>query len=318
MALTELKRLVYSFPGSMGVYAKNLNTGQIVEVNANSPFYLASTSKIGILVGAFDALSVPSDLQRQIRFNLPDYRQEQRDFDHEVIGTRPRLEQVMRSMMRRSDAAATDMVVRETGIDNINKTIRNLNINGMGEITSIGYLDRYRLALQNPAWAALPIYAMSAYNRYRIPDYIYLYRNNIPSTSGKLFDDYRASGLNSATPRAMGQLVEKIALNQLWSGSDSWKNTSLLSVFGNGDDDLLSGVRETTKGGTHKGVKPRQRLMGYPTLRTKTKKDRRRYLDIDGLYGTARHYDQLTFDRQWGRRRSRYLAIYPWRRFYDQ
>jgi hypothetical protein len=229
MSQSKLEKLVCAFPGEMGVYAKNLSTNQVVAINADTPFYLASMAKVLIMIGAVNALKNESQLKNQYQIELFDYREEGKAFRYHHIGTNQEISKLMRKMISRSDTTATDMVVRIVGRDNINTTIKNLNINGLGEVTSIGALDRYVQAILNDAWASIPPYAFEPFIRDRNEDYLIPYHmNSIPisdDSSEKAYEIYYSTGLNTATPRAMGLLAERLAEETLLD--QAWKNDIL-------------------------------------------------------------------------------------------
>jgi hypothetical protein len=224
MSLKNLKKLVHTFPGEMGVYAKNLATNQVVAINADTPFYLASVAKVLIMIGAVDSLKSPDGLNDQHEIELYDYREENKTFRYHHIGTNQTFRNLLRRMISSSDTTATDMVVRIVGRDNINTTIKQLAIKGLGEVTSIGELDRFVQAVRNDAWAAVPTYAFEPFIRDNNDEFLIPFHlNAIPSSNDstkEAYEIYYRTGFNSATPRAMGLLTERLAeetmLNQPW------------------------------------------------------------------------------------------------------
>ena len=136
--MTTLEEIVSMFPGEMGVYVKDLRTGRSRGLNTDSVFYLASITKVCILVAAVDALDDAdpdgelgnSDmnlvLNSRHRMLLTDYRDESHQFRQHHVGTSHSLEELLISMIDRSDGTATDMVVRLVGIDRINRVVDRL------------------------------------------------------------------------------------------------------------------------------------------------------------------------------------------------
>ena len=53
----EIQSLIQGFNGSMGVYVKDLNSGKIVAINADTIFPTASVIKIPIMIGVMDKLA---------------------------------------------------------------------------------------------------------------------------------------------------------------------------------------------------------------------------------------------------------------------
>jgi beta-lactamase class A len=229
MSVEVLKRLVHTFPGEMGVYAKNLKTNATVAINGNTPFYLASIAKVPIMIGAVDAMNRRERLDDEYEIEPFDYREEGKCYRYHHIGTKQKYRNLLRTMIRCSDTTATDMVMRIAGHEKVNRTLRNLNIDGLSEVTSIAELDRIVRAVYNDTWAEIPAYAFEPYSRdgnsqLLIPAYL----NKIPGSNdsaAEAYQQYYATGLNSATPRAMGILAERLAEETLLA--EPWKNDVL-------------------------------------------------------------------------------------------
>lgn len=263
MSQANLEKLVYTFPGEMGVYAKNLKTNQIVAINADTPFYLASVVKVLIMIGAVNAMNSPDRLNDQHKIELYDYREEQKAFRYHHIGTNQTYRDLLRRMIGSSDTTATDMAVRIAGRDNINTTIKQLGINGLGEVTSIGELDRMIQAIFHDDWATVPPYAFEPYIRdsnceFLIPFHLTAIPNNNDTTE-EAYEFYYRTGLNSATPRAMGFLAERLAEETVLG--QPWKNDILRNhIFDAAGEGAIGGAVPgarvvDTKGGTKYRVK---------------------------------------------------------------
>src|SRR5512134_566513 len=53
----RVQALATAFPGEIGVFAKNLNTGQTIAINADTRFPTASVIKLAVLVEAFHQIA---------------------------------------------------------------------------------------------------------------------------------------------------------------------------------------------------------------------------------------------------------------------
>lgn len=58
--MTELHKLIDSFPGQVGLWVENLNTGDKFSHQPERPFYAASTIKLPMLIAVLDFLSPPA------------------------------------------------------------------------------------------------------------------------------------------------------------------------------------------------------------------------------------------------------------------
>ena len=258
MCIENLKRLIYTFPGEMGVYAKNLKTNETVAINGNTPFYLASIAKVPIMIGAVDAMNHRNRLNDEYEIEPFDYREEGKFYRYHHIGTKQTYRDLLRRMISNSDTTATDMVMRIAGHENINRTLRNLNIDGLNEVTSIAELDRIVEAIDNDTWAEIPAYAFEPQGRdgntqLLIPAYL----SEIPDSNDSILEAYQqyyATGLNSATPKAMGIIAERLAEETLLA--EAWKNDVLreeiFTAGGEGDiGKAVPDVRDVdSKGGS--------------------------------------------------------------------
>ena len=54
----NITQLISTFNGKVGVYVKSLETGETVEINADSLFPSASLIKVPILINLFDKIAV--------------------------------------------------------------------------------------------------------------------------------------------------------------------------------------------------------------------------------------------------------------------
>lgn len=258
----SLLELAAAFPGEIGIYARNLNSGAEVHINSATPFYLASVSKVAIAVAAVARMNSLSDASVMHRMELQDYRQEAKPFRYDMVDTTPTLEALLKAMIRSSDTTATDMIVRLVGHDRINESIRSLGLPEIGEITSMIELDRIRWAMTDELAVEAPAWAFSL--RRRTPrTHLWLkqlgFDREISGPSGDEFEEYLKTGLNHATPRAMGELMSRMAQKTIFA--DAWRNDFLLDTFiaaageGRFSRSVPPAWKVDTKGGSHRGVR---------------------------------------------------------------
>jgi beta-lactamase class A len=118
----QLQREMQSFPGKMGFVAKNLKTGQSVNLGGDEPVPTASTIKLLVYVEAFHQIkdgkkSLSDEITLQKEDQVPGSGVLQ--FFH--TPHKLTLEDAIAMMMIESDNTATNLVIDDIGLANINK-----------------------------------------------------------------------------------------------------------------------------------------------------------------------------------------------------
>jgi beta-lactamase class A len=126
---TELKHISENFHGVLGAEFVDLTDGQKITINADSVFPTASTIKVAILIELFRQSEQKPGLLKQ-----------QRPFTSNVGGGMTRLlsadsmvaiEDIAKIMINLSDNAATNILIDEVGMDNVNRLISSLGFTHM-------------------------------------------------------------------------------------------------------------------------------------------------------------------------------------------
>ena len=102
--------------GDTGVYLCNLVTGDMRAYAADKPVVAASVIKIPVMIEVF----------RQARDGLLDLNEIHRLSDDERLPSCGTLLDLTRLMVIVSDNAATNILIRRVGMENVNRTIREL------------------------------------------------------------------------------------------------------------------------------------------------------------------------------------------------
>ncbi len=225
----DLESLFADFHGEAAVYAKDLSTGREVAINADKSFYLASVAKVFIMASVYDKLE-REGLTREhvLPFTPEDYREKTRTL-RDRYGEKWTVQHVIDPMINVSDTAATDLLVKFVGEDQVNAFVKSLGIPGIGRITSIGHLDREIMTRIDSRFAEVPYHLLERWQRGGevaaiVPAYFPTDPRTLPAYRlryGAAYRDYYATGWNSATPRAMGAVLERIARGTLVSATSS-------------------------------------------------------------------------------------------------
>lgn len=129
----QLESLALRHNGKVGLYAQNLKTGQTVSVNANALVPTASTIKLAVFVEAFHQIKEGKRrLAEKVKVNKEDIVEGSGILQYLTIPRELPLEDLIVLMMIESDNSATNLVIDQVGIANVN-----------ARITSLGLKDTY-------------------------------------------------------------------------------------------------------------------------------------------------------------------------------
>ena len=184
----SLKAKIGDFQGSVSLYAKNLETGAVVEIRGSEPVRTASTIKLPILCAVFDAVA-----RGQAKWTDPlTVTAAEKVAGSGVIGSefsdgvQLPLRDVTHLMIVLSDNTATNMVIERFGADMVN-----------------AYLDRIGIAttraMRKIRGDGAVLAAASGY-----------------SAAGKLPENQKY-GLGKSTPRDMVTILEKLDRGEIVS-----------------------------------------------------------------------------------------------------
>ncbi len=117
------------FDGDVGIYIKDLKTGQIYERRADQPFVCASLIKVPIMLAAFRAIQENKfSLDNTIKLKRSYIRSGSGDLQYNRVGRTYRLYDVMYKMMTRSDNTAAAIFIDKLGYEYINKVCEDMGL----------------------------------------------------------------------------------------------------------------------------------------------------------------------------------------------
>jgi len=128
---TQLNELIKSFKGNAHLYAKNLTTGQVIDINADSTHKAASEAKLYILLTyAEQVINGSLDPTNRITLTGEDKVLGSGILRFEIPGNQVSLTFIAYLMMSISDNVATNILLREVGgIKAVDKFLKNVGIN---------------------------------------------------------------------------------------------------------------------------------------------------------------------------------------------
>jgi beta-lactamase class A len=142
---TETARLLKNSDGNFGIYIKSLSTGEEFSHHGTRPWYLASAIKVAVANELYHQIE-----DGKISFGdryiiaLGDYRDGAGKTNFVKPGSAVSIRQLTEQMLIESDNAATDILIKRLGIDNVNNRLQAIVPNGFSPISSL--LDVRRLA----------------------------------------------------------------------------------------------------------------------------------------------------------------------------
>lgn len=215
------------FPGIAGLYVRHLGTGEAASVRGEERFESASTIKVAIMAHIYrmaDAGEI--DLTERIELQRSDLVGGSGIFRYKGAGLNPSIRDLITEMIITSDNTATDMLLRRIGgVDPVNEFLEEQGLDALRMRHTVYSYFRGLYERINPGFVSLSredVYALCCANTLL---------GNVPSlaerrdslnrevaqsapapgeqgTSDLLHPEENWFGV--ATPRAMGQLLERI------------------------------------------------------------------------------------------------------------
>lgn len=224
---TEVVQIAKSFEGEFGVYIKDISSGEVYSYNAETPWYLASSIKVPVLIEVMKSIySGKLNLNQKIRINTADYRDGAGQTNWVPVGQTVTLKFLIEQMMIYSDNAATDKIISLVGIKNINSTLQSIIPKGFYQITSLlevrhqvySHVHKKSSSLSN-----MDYFKIKAAKRFSEKIEVFrelakLHKSQLYTTNLNLaFNKYYSSYLNHSTLSSYAYLLEKLVHRQIIS-----------------------------------------------------------------------------------------------------
>ncbi|MCM2323108.1 MAG: class A beta-lactamase-related serine hydrolase [Oligoflexia bacterium] len=207
--------------GRIGVYVKDLKTGEEFSWRGEENWYFASGVKVPIAIEVLRQIE-----QGRISFGT---RVTLRDEDYldgagrtnaRKAGARLSVRFLLEEMLVRSDNTASDLLIRLVGLDRVNATIQEWVPERFSEITTLAEVRRRAYSelhpaathLRNPELLSLGLVRGEERKVAAFARLIGKRVGDLPSRDlAQAFETYYARGYNSGTLSAYGRLLERIA-----------------------------------------------------------------------------------------------------------
>lgn len=190
--------------GEVGVALEHLESGQGLEINAGSPFPMASTFKLPVLVEVMAQV-------KEGRFSLDDEVSVQKTDQHLGSGTlssltAPGIKLTVRNlanlMMMVSDNSATDILLAKVGAESVNKRLRQYGIEGLSVNRSCQELIMDWMGVDYQKYKGLTLEEIEAEAK-KMP-------GRSPEANRESARKFILDPRDQSTPAAMNRLLEKV------------------------------------------------------------------------------------------------------------
>ncbi|MGB7282210.1 MAG: serine hydrolase [Candidatus Acidiferrum sp.] len=203
----HVAELALSFPGTIGVYVRNIETGAEVAYKADERFPMASVYKIPIMVQVFREVDAGRlSLTNRIELTEADRRLGSGLLMYMTPGLKPTLHDLLTMMITVSDNEATDKLLGIVGAQNVNAMLKTLGIKDVRVDRPTSEIIEDWIAYGDPDVQKLSLAQMVSN-----PNFFGSITREQIETSDKLFvQDPR----DHASPRGIAELLIKIFKNE--------------------------------------------------------------------------------------------------------
>jgi beta-lactamase class A len=203
----RLEEVAASFPGKVGIFIRNMETGAEAGVNANDQFPMASTYKVAIMTQVFrEAEAGRLSLTQRVTLGPGDRRLGSGLLPYMDNGLNPTIHDLLLLMITVSDNEATDLLLKMVGAKNVTAMLRQLGIDGMRVDRSTEEIIGSYLEAADPKFRGVSGAELAAH-----PEKFPAMTAEATERADKaIVEDPR----DHASPRAMAELLTKIVKNQ--------------------------------------------------------------------------------------------------------
>lgn len=217
----RLTRMDEEYPGELGVYVKDLNSGETLSFRGDESWYLASGIKVPVAIEVMRGIEKGEfSLDTEVELKASDYVDGAGGTNWKAPGTPLSVRHLLDQMLVYSDNTASDILIRLVGLERVNRLARELAPDGLGDITSLADVRRHAysgfhqaafnlegeqfFALRNQTDHGKRIETLASILNVSTGDFV---MTDIDS----VFNAYYATNLNAGRLSAFGTLLETLA-----------------------------------------------------------------------------------------------------------
>lgn len=236
----QIERIDRESPGTLGVYVKDLASGETLSHGASEFWYLGSTTKVLVAIAVLQAVDA-GRLRLADRLVIADAdRIEASQVVWQPLGTRYPIDELLRRMLFDSDNTAANMLIRSVGIERVNETARAaLGTSGFRELTDFARVRQDVYAEIHPDAGRLrgdPLVRIAAapLGPARVEAVRRALGKPAAELSAKTIDEayarYYRTLRNSATLEAYAAMLEKLVEGELLSPASTARLFTLMKL----------------------------------------------------------------------------------------
>jgi len=265
--LSRLMAVDADYPGEIGVFIKDLQSGHSLSFRGEESWYLASGVKIPVAITVMRAIE-RGQLTLDTHLNLieADLVDGAGPTKWQPVGTEFSVRHLLDQMLISSDNTASDLLIRAVGLEQVNHVMRELVPEGLGDVTTLADVRRHA-------------YSGFHHNAFNLSGHDFLVLRNQETESGRIqalaklmdvpaidfnkadmdsaFAAYYATDLNGGELSAFAVLLEKLANGEALNPDSTAYLMGVLGRVETGEQRIKAGlpgtVRFAHKTGTQHG-----------------------------------------------------------------
>lgn len=228
----ELARLDAEGQPAIGVYVRDLDSGESLSYRAGQRWYIASLVKVPVAIAVLRGVERSQfSLDTRVTVRASDYVDGAGPTARQPVGTSLTVRYLLEQMIVLSDNTASDMLIDLVGIAEVNAVTQSLVPEGFARITSLGEVRRLIYSQLTPNARHLSGPDLLTLRSLRSDDerlQLLARLTDTPTQKFRLasleaaYTAYYAQGVNSAGLDAYGELLSHIvdgrALTPRWTG----------------------------------------------------------------------------------------------------
>nr|WP_145547657.1 serine hydrolase [Variovorax boronicumulans] len=251
----------------IGVYARDLASGDSVSFRAEQSWYLASTVKVPVAIAVLRGIARGDyTLDTPVTLRADDYVDGAGSTNRHAVGAALPIRFLLEQMVIHSDNTASDMLIGLVGLAQVNAVAAEVAPGGFGSITRLAEVRRATYGQLVPAANSLAGRELLLLRQQRDDTarlQVLARLVQVPvrefrlATLGEAYDAYYATGLNTSRLDAYGELLARLADGQLLPPAQTRYLLGLMERVVTGPQriraGLPAGARFAHKTGTQRG-----------------------------------------------------------------
>lgn len=227
----RLAEIDEAFSGHVGVYVKDLSTGEELSLRGEEPWYIASGVKVPIAIEVLRQIEKGKlALSTLVKLEEDDFVDGAGETNSRQPGSFVTVRFLMDQMLIHSDNTASDLLIRLVGLENINRLRTDVLPSGFTEITRLSDVRRLAFSgfhanaarLRNRDFIELKSIGDERLKIKRLENLLKIREGELKvRTLDAAFSSYYAQRINSASLVAYGRLLEELAEGKLLGPSSA-------------------------------------------------------------------------------------------------